>query len=358
MRATWRPLVAAAVVIVVWAAAAAAQTVIVTKAPPGATVELVVNSGLAGTATADASGQATLPFTVPLRDGKTESDTYVFVEYCDKLRRVILIEPGMQGFQGGECVRREVAGVYVVRKVTTMVVDVSEAAPAVLLRQGPAPPAWLTDEVDRPRTGKPANAPSRGLYGFVGGGISSFLNPVTVACGNEDCAGSTKPGTFTVGATFWLTPYAAIEGSYLKPASIRLTAESDSYGFVSTLETDLLTMVGKFGVPLAYLRPYGFGGLTFSRASWVTNQTMVDRTITIDDVETVIPGGTQTFRLYTQGWTWIVGGGVEVPVSKRVSIYGEGGRAGIKGDDRQNGEGTIDDRALYIVGGIRIRILG
>jgi hypothetical protein len=45
-------------------------------------------------------------------------------------------------------------------------------------------------------------------------------------------------------------------------------------------------------------------------------------------------------------------------VSKRVSIYGEGGRAGIKGDDRQNGEGKIDDRALYVVGGIRIRILG
>ena len=145
-----------------------------TKAPPGGTVELVVNSVLAGTATADSTGTATFALTAEARGGKTEADAYVFVEYCDTLRRVILIEPGMQGLPGGQCPRREVPGAFVVRQITTLVVNVSETAPSVLVRQGKAPAAWLTDEVDRPPSRKAVNSPSRGLYGFGAGGIASL----------------------------------------------------------------------------------------------------------------------------------------------------------------------------------------
>ena len=49
----------------------------VTKAPPGGTVELVVNSVLAGTATADSTGTATFALTAEARGGKTEADAYV-----------------------------------------------------------------------------------------------------------------------------------------------------------------------------------------------------------------------------------------------------------------------------------------
>jgi len=358
MRAPWRPLVVAAVVNLIVAAAAAAQTVIVTKAPPGSTVELVVNSTLAATVTADAAGQATIPLTPEARGGKTESDAYVFVEYCDNLRRVILIEPGMQGFPAGQCPRREVPGAYVVRQVTTLVVIVSETAPSVLVRQGKVPPGWLTDDVERPPSARPANAPSRGLYGFGGGGIASLSNAAAFACGGGECEGTTKPLAFSAGATFWLKPFLGVEAAWLKPTNIRLTGVSSGYEYVSTFTTDVLTMVGKLGVPLAYLRPYGFGGATWSRSHWKTTETILEQTYTVDGVDAVYPGGTQTFNLYTQGWSWIAGGGFEVPVGKRGLIFGEGGWAGVKGDDRQGGEGKVDERVFYIIGGIRIRIIG
>jgi hypothetical protein len=359
MRALWRPLVAAAALILFVTAAAAAQTVIVTKAPPGSTVELVVNSAVTATATADPAGQATFSLTPEARGGKTDSDAYVFVEYCDNLRRVILIEPGMEGYPGGQCPRREVSGGFVVRQITTLVVNVSEAAPSVLVRQGKAPAGWLTDEVDEPIRAKPAKAPSRGLFGFAGGGMASFGKAAAFACGSSECTGSSRPLAFTAGATFWVTPFLGVEGAYLKPGEVRLNGGVETlYNFTSGLNTDMLTMVGKLGLPLAYVRFYGFGGATWSRAHWDTLETIEDQTVIVDDVETKITGGSQGLDLYTQGWDWIAGAGMEFPVSKRLMIFTEGGRAGIKGDDRQGGEGKIDDRVLYIVAGIRVRLIG
>jgi opacity protein-like surface antigen len=130
------------------------------------------------------------------------------------------------------------------------------------------------------------------------------------------------------------------------------------FEYTTGLTTDVLTMVGKLGVPWSYVRLYGFGGATWSRAHWDTLENIDDQTVTVDGVETTVPGGMQVLDLYTQGWGWVAGGGMEIPLSKRVMIFTEGGRAGIKGDDRQGGEGKIDDRVLYIVAGLRIRIIG
>ena len=358
MRAPWRPLAMAAVLNLIVAAAAAAQTVIVTKAPPGSTVEVVVNSTLAATVTADSAGVATIPLTPEVRGGKTESDAYVFVEYCDSLRRVILIEPGMEGYPGGQCPRKEVPGGYVIRQATTLVVNVSEAAPSVLVRQGKAPVAWLTDDVDRPPAAKRDFSGSRGLYGFGAGGMSSISDVTAVACGAQACSGGSTAATFSAGATFWYKPFLGVEASWLKPTDLRLTGGTTAYEYVTTLRTDILTIVGKLGVPMSYVRPYGFGGLTFTRSHWKTTETINDQTATIDDVEVVYPGGTQTFNLYTQGWSWIAGGGLEGSVGKRGLIFGEGGWANVRGSDRQGGEGRTEQRVFYFIGGIRIRILG
>jgi len=358
MRALWRPLVGAAALNLIVVAAAAAQTVIVTKAPPGSTVELVVNSALAGTATADNTGVATLTLTAEARGGKTESDAYVFVEYCDNLRRVILIEPGMQGYAGGQCPRREVPGAYVVRKVTTLVVNVSDAAPSVLVRQGKAPVGWLTEEVDRPPSQRRDFTGSRGLYGFGAGGIGSISDVDTVACGGAECTGGSTPVIFSAGATFWLKPFFGLEASWLKPTDLRLTGAGTGYDYVTTLQTDVFLGVAKVGVPLSTVRPYGMGGVTFSRSHWTTTETIKQLSGTVDGVEVVTPGGTQTFNLYTQGWNWVVGGGIEGSVGKRGLIFGEGGWAGVSGDDRQGGEGKTSQRIFYFIGGVRIRILG
>jgi opacity protein-like surface antigen len=120
----------------------------------------------------------------------------------------------------------------------------------------------------------------------------------------------------------------------------------------------MITMVGKVGVPLSVVRPYGFGGLTFSRSHWTTTQIIQDQSATIDDVVVVLPGGTQTFNLFTQGWSWTAGGGMEFAVGKRGLVFTEGGFANVRGSDRQGGEGETKQRMFYIVGGVRIRILG
>lgn len=359
MRAAWRPLCVAAALNLIVAAVAAAQTVIVTKAPPGSSIELVVNSTLAATATADAEGQARFALTPELRGGKKESDAYLFVEYCDNLRRVLLIEPGLEGFPGGQCPRLEVPGAYIVSEITTLVVNVADPAPSVLVRQGTAPDSWLTDEVDQPLPQRPANAPGRGLFGFGGGGLASFANAAIIACGTTDCAGGTKPLTFTAGATFWLNPYVGVEAAYVKPGEVRLDGGTPTlYKYSSSFATNVLTVVGKAGLPLSHIRIYGFGGLTWSRTHWHTLQTIDDQTIIIDDVVTKIPGGTQGLDLYTQGWSWVAGAGMEIPVSRRIMIFTDGGRAGIEGDDRQGGEGKTHERVLYFAVGIRVRILG
>jgi hypothetical protein len=359
MRAPWRLLAGAAALNLIVAAAAAAQTVVVTKAPPGSTIELIVNSTMAATVKADSTGVATIPITPEARGGKTESDAYVFVEYCDNnLRRVILIEPGMEGFPGGQCPRKEAPGGYVIRQTTTLVVNVSETAPSVLVRQGKAPASWLTDEVEKPPAPRRDFANSRGLYGFGSGGFGSVSDVALVACGGQECSGGTKPWVFSAGATFWYKPWLGFEGAWLKPGDIRLTGAATAYEYVTTLKTDIITMVGKVGVPLSVVRPYGFGGLTFSRSHWKTTQTIKDQSVTIDGVEVVYPGGTQTFNLFTQGWSWTAGGGMEFAVGKRGLLFTEGGFANVRGSDRQSGEGKTEQRVLYILGGIRIRILG
>lgn len=358
MRAPWRLLLLAAALNLSIAAASVAQTVIVTKAPPASTVELVVNSTLVATATADATGVATIQL-APEARGKAESDAYIFVEYCDSnLRRVILIEPGMEGYPGGQCPRKDVPGGYVVRPTTTLVVNVSEAAPSVLVRQGKAPVSWLTDEVDRPPAPRRDFANSRGLYGFGAGGLGSMSDVDTVACGSQTCTGSTRPGIFSAGATFWYKPYLGFEASWLKPSDIRLNYAETAYEYVTTLRTDMLTAVGKLGVPLSVARLYGFGGLTFTRSHWKTTETIQPQSVTIDGVEVVDPGGTQTFNLFTQGWSWTAGGGMEFAVLKRGLIFAEGGYASVRGTDRQSGEGKTEQRMLYFVGGVRIRIIG
>ena len=359
MRAPWRLLVGAVALNLFVAAAAAAQTVIVTKAPPGSTIELVLNSTVAATVTADATGTATIPVTPQARGGRTESDAYVFVEYCESnLRRVILIEPGMEGFPAGQCPRKEVPGGYVVRQQTTLVVNVSDAAPSVLVRQGKAPVSWLTDEVDKPPAPRRDFANSRGLYGFGSGGIGSISDVALVACGSQECSGGTKPWVFSAGATFWWKPWLGFEGAWLKPGDIRLTGGTTAYDYETTLRTDMITMVGKVGVPLSVVRPYGFGGLTFTRSHWKTTQTIKNQSVIIDGVEVIYPGGTQTFNLFTQGWSWTAGGGMEFAVGKRGLVFAEGGFANVRGTDRQGGEGKTEQRVLYILGGIRIRILG
>lgn len=357
MTGPWRPLaLAAALHVVAGVGVAAAQTVIVTNAPPGSTVELVLNAATIGSATADRTGNATLAVNL----GKAETDAHISVDVCKDLRRVLLMEQGQQPPPaGGGCDRREIAGLFLVRRVTTLVVSLAGPSPTLWLRQGPAPAEWLIqqEESERVRPARTWRPSPTGLVLFGGGGLVKIGQAVAVACGDlEQCAGNDVKGVYAAGAAYWINRYVAAEASYVKPATVTMNGGADTFRFNSAFEAHILTVTGKVGVPIGPVRVYGQVGMNYHRALFTTTQTNDDVTVTIDDVEQTIKGGTQTFELRTGGWGWVFGGGAEAWVTRRLAIYAEAGRARLKGSTLDDGEGGIDDRATFVLVGARVHI--
>ena len=112
------PVLAALVNVCLGAGVAAAQTVIVRKAPPGTRVEVAVNAS----ANVDQAGDAKLPIDLPAAAGKPEIDANVFVDFCDTTRRVVIVErERLPPPADPSCTRRQISGVFWVRRVNTLV---------------------------------------------------------------------------------------------------------------------------------------------------------------------------------------------------------------------------------------------
>jgi outer membrane protein with beta-barrel domain len=344
----WRPLaLAAALNVGVCVGVAAAQTVIVRRAPAGSNVEFLLNAESMGTAVVNADGDATI---VAGRSGgasKSDLDANLYVDACDTVRRVIVVErshtppPPDSG-----CARSQIAGLYLVKPISTLVVDVGGPIPTVLLRQGSyslAPPrTWAT-------------APS-GLIVFGGGAFTKFQQVANVACGTaQQCSRDESAFGYTAGVSYWFTPFLGAEGGYLKPGKPKVNGGGTGYRFNSALDADVFTAVGKVGGPIGPVRLYGEVGADYHRATLETTETIDEQTVTVDGTTQTIRGGTQTLGLETSGWGLVFGGGLEVWLARRFALYGEGSYAAIKGNARE-GEGSIDDHVIVLAFGVRVRI--
>jgi len=350
MKNAYRPLVLAAAVTLVAAAAAQAQTVIVRSAPPGTTIEVVVNAETLGTATTDEAGNVAIPAGMFAAGGKRETDANLYVDVCPDKRRIIIVERGEPDpAQDVACIRTESLGLFLVRPVSTFVVNASTATPTVMLRQGPVS---VVPEPSR------ESLPT-GFVVFGGAGMGKFRDANQLACGNvEDCSGDEWDLTYTTGAEFWLSRFISAELGYVRRRELEIEGRGTGFDFASSLDSHLTTVAGKFGIPMGPVRAYAKGGTNYLRAATVHRQTMEDITVEIDGEEQVIEGGTVTSRLDFSGWGWLVGGGLEIWAKPSFAIYTEGGLAGMKGHPREDAEGSIDDRLTYFVAGLRIRIGG
>lgn len=325
---------------------AAAQRVMVRHLPAGTPVEIVLNADAVGTGTVDESGDITIPFTLPEKDGKAEIDANVFVDVCEKIHRVVIAEatrPALPPAEG--CERREISGLYWVRRVNTIVIDMAPANPTLLLISGSyTPPRPRTPEEEASGEAIPHAPLPRGLVMFAGGGITAFRDALSLACGNtQTCAGDASPYAYTFGATYWLTRNFGIEGSFLHPAKLKASG-GDGFTFDTTQNADIWNILGKVGVQGGPVRLYGHGGMSYHQATHTTNQTIGE--------------ATQRFEVQTKGWSYVYGGGAEIWVKPRVAIFGELDFAKVKGDATDESEVTIDDRARSLLVGIRVHIGG
>lgn len=341
----WRHLaIVVGLCVTLGVAEASAQTVIVTDAPPDSTIELLVNSDRVATGTAGADGVATLTFSRPAT-GPAETTARVIVDSCGNLRRVILVDSGVQppGIAGA-CDRQELPSLFVVRPVTTFVVNVGGAA-SVFIRQGPAPSSWTGGAESAAKVWQPA---PRGLMlsGAVGG--ARFSDAVSVACGDvTSCSGATMRLATSLGAAYWLTPFFAAGVDFIRPADVDAVGHGTNYTFSSLLQTRIVAMTARAGGQAGPVRLYALGGATYQTAISSTTQT-VDPTGTSG-------GGAETFGFKTTGWGWMAGGGLEGWVLSRLGVYAEGARIALRGSATA-GEGTLDDQVFLIVAGIRVRV--
>ena len=358
MRGLWRSLaLAAAMHVVAAAGVATAQTVVVTGAAPRSTVELLLNSAKTGTATADATGNATLPVSLSKPASKTATDVRVWVDTCEALRRVMLVEPLQEvPALGAGCVRKEFTELFVLRQATTLVVDVATGHEAVWVIQGRPPADWLRP--DREAVPPPERRPSpKGIVLFGGASYVKYNDAVAVACGSaSECSGTSSRLALSVGAGYWVIRYLGIEAAYVRPQNVTASGSGNGYAFNSSLDTNIFTLVGKGGYAYGPFRFYGQAGANYSRTLATTAETFTDYTYTIDNVTQTIAGGSQTLQMRTGGWGWLFGGGAEIWIKPRFAIYGEVWRAALKGSNLDAAEGSIDDRLTFIMGGVRVHL--
>jgi hypothetical protein len=331
---------AAALNLTVCAGAATAQTVIVRNAPPDSTVEVVLNDTPVGTAKTNDKGDALVPVGMSERLMKTETDAQVFVDSCPTVRRVLIVERAVQvPLQDAGCTRRDMGGIFVVRQVSSLVVDVGGLSPTLLLRQGKV-------SLDPPRVWKPAPT---GLVLSGGGAFTKVGDVTAIACGQvTGCSGDQSGLGYSFGAAYWITPFLAAEGTYVRAADATASGGGETYQFNSTFDAQVLTVLGKVGIPLGPARPYGQIGASYHQAKFTTNQTMIG----------AAEPNTLSYQLQTDGWGWAFGGGFEMWLSSVLGFYGEFGSASIKGNAKDDQEGVVDDRMTYVLFGGRIRIGG
>jgi hypothetical protein len=338
-----------AVVVVCLAGAgrASAQNVMIKNGTPGLRVEAVLGDKPAGSATIDPEGSATVPLNLVANAGKQEIDASVEIESCKDVLRVLVTERGTVGMPPQpDCTRQPITGLYLVRRQTTLVVDAGGANITLMLLQRPpgSRQGW-------------APAPD-GLIVFGGGGLAKFGNASLVACGSAPtCSGGGYGAGYAAGVEFWPLRFAGAEATFLVPADVEITGSGSSYRFESTLDSHVITLSGKGGIPIGPVRIYGRFGAAYHKAVFTTTQTYDARTITVDGVDQTIPGGTQTSATETSGWSWVFGGGLDLWISPWLAFYGDVGETSLKADIKE-AEGRIDDRLRTYTFGARVRIGG
>lgn len=350
----WRPLLWAAVLSAGQVSLAGAQTLIVRNARAVTSVEVVYENAAVGRGAPDQNGTASIALT--LAPGATERVVLFYVDRCQgSIVRVgaadrdrLVPEPP------ADCQRQDLSGLFVVRRLTSMVLDLAPTTPILLIRQGPPPPQWLRGDY----TGdSPALVQPRGINLSAGVVLPRISKTFALACGDvAPCTATDMRPTLTVGGTYWLRNAVGVEVSLIRGATLTVKAEDTDFRFTHELSTDIVNVAGNLGGMFGVVRVYFRGGANFHRATTTVDQTIDDRTLTNDDGPVFIKGGTERFVTTTEGWGWMVGGGFEWWLKSPFAVYGEAAINRVQGADVAGGEAVIKDRVWTWTAGGRVHL--
>ena len=352
-----RPIaLSAALHLMIGVSLVSAQTVVVRNAPPQATIEFVLNGSVTATATAGADGLATLTATKGALGDRDMMDVFVWVDECGSTRRVTIMNRVEQPPPAEGCRRSQVPGLFLLQRISTILVDIETGSPTLRLRQGQLPEEWL-----RPPTTSAAKEPRisiapRGAILFGGAETAGFGGVLEPACGDVTGCSAGRAISFAGGLTYWFSQYVGAEASYVRPSRIDVTGSGDRFRFDSDMDGGLVVFAAKGGVPIGRIRLFGTIGVDRHRATFTTHETIDDTTTTIAGVSQTIPGGTTTLQWRTEGWGAVFGGGVELWFTTSIGIYGEVARLQLKGTEDGVGEAQTDKMKTALVIGGRYRL--
>jgi hypothetical protein len=228
-------------------------------------------------------------------------------------------------------------GWFLLKPVSTLVIDAGGPSPTLMLRQGRVS---LTPSTT-------FSAVPTGLVLFGGGTYTKTSDVRLLACSTvSDCSGSDTGFRYSAGVAYWLTPFLAAEGTYLRPYEVTAAGTVSNFRFDTSFDADVFTVAGVLGVPLRAVRPFGKVGGNYHRAIFRTTQVQTDTT----------ENATQTYYVKTTGWGWMFGGGMEIWIKPWFGFYGEAGYAKLKGSPDDDEEGETNFGLTSILFGGRIHI--
>jgi hypothetical protein len=335
------------------------QTLFVTRVPPGTLVELVVNRTSLLTATADPTRLVRFELALPDRIGKSELAARILVDTCPKGVRIVLAERGVAELPAGDCTRRDLTGVYLVREMTTLLVSLADPVPFVRIRQGPVPAAWLASEAQGGTPLPRAVAVPTGLVLAGSGNLAAFRNFGPLQCGDvSDCASKGTRPAYAAAASLWPWPFLAASAAYIRPGRLTAAGRGADYRFDADLDVHLVAVTARAGGPVGRARLFGEAGLVYHRARGRVSQTIDPATVAEGDETVIIEGGTQRFQTETAGWGWLVGGGLEIWMSPRLGLVVAFDRAAVKGKALDNSEARLDEWVTLVTLGLQLRLGG
>jgi hypothetical protein len=178
-----------------------------------------------------------------------------------------------------------------------------------------------------------------------------------VSCGDPStCTSSNTKISIRFGGEYWIRPWVAISGGYLKPWGATAEGSGTGYRYQTTLSPNVVTITGKVGVPFGRFRLYAESGAAYNWTTRTTTQTMDETTINVDGLPIVVPGGIQVFDLKTAGWSWMWAGGGEFWLTPIVAIWGEFSWVKLTGQASGGGEGSLNESVTSTMGGIRLSL--